>query len=366
VVQLLPDLQGGGVERGTLECSEALVKAGHESIVVSAGGAMVAELESAGGHHITWDLGRKSPFSLLQVRPFRRWLTEVAPDILHVRSRMPAWIAYLAWRGMPPATRPRFVSTLHGLHSVSPYSAIMSKGERVIAVSDTAKQYLLQNYTISDDIITRIYRGVSPEKFPWQYQASPEWISQWQQTYPQLQKQFVICLPGRLTRLKGHHHLLKIIKLLVEEGHCVAALIVGGEDPKRQQYAKEIRQQTIDLGLKDHIIFTGARSDILDIYSVSDVILSLSTRPESFGRTALEALAIGKPVIGYSHGGVGEILSTLFPEGKVENNNFLAVTNKLRERLKGVDTSLPIQNNVFLLENMTSQTMGLYEEMLDS
>ncbi len=366
VIQLLPALEGGGVERGTLECSAALVQAGHESVVVSAGGRLVNTLEQEGGTHVTWDLGKKSPLTLMQIGKFRRWLAEQQADILHVRSRMPAWIAYLAWRGMHATSRPHLVTTLHGLHSVSRYSAVMGKGERVIAVSETARQYLIDHFQVPAERITRIYRGISPSAFPLGHQPDAEWLSDWQQAYPQFENQFVICLPGRLTRLKGHEHLLRIVRQLKDEQIRVMALIVGGEDPKRKSYAEEIYQLGHSLGIVDQLIYTGARSDILNIYSISDLVLSLSTRPESFGRTVLEALSIGKPVIGYAHGGVGEILQTLYPEGQVENNQWQVVAERIKSRVNGQDTSQPKPNEAFLLENMTGQTLDLYQELVNS
>ena len=126
ILQILPALHSGGVERGTLEIARALVAAGHRSIVVSNGGRLVEQLVREGSEHITMPVHRKSLTSLFQVRPFRRLLQELKPDIVHARSRVPAWIAWLALRRMSPASRPRFVTTVHGLNSVSAYSAIMT------------------------------------------------------------------------------------------------------------------------------------------------------------------------------------------------------------------------------------------------
>ena len=150
VVQVLPALEGGGVEQGTLEVAQALTAAGHESLVVSKGGRLVDELEQGGSRHVAWDIGRKHPSTVLAARRFRRWLTEERPAILHARSRLPAWVCWLAWRGMPETARPRFVTTVHGLYSVNRYSAIMTRGERVIVVSDTARQYVEMNYPHAD------------------------------------------------------------------------------------------------------------------------------------------------------------------------------------------------------------------------
>ena len=161
VVQLLPALESGGVERGTLEVGKALVDSGHRSIVVSSGGRLVEQLVANGSVHVTMPLGKKSLFTLLQVGRLRRFLREEQVDILHARSRMPAWIGWLAWRGMPVAQRPHFVTTVHGLYSVNAYSRIMTRGERVIAVSDTARRYILDNYPDVDPRrVVTIHRGV--------------------------------------------------------------------------------------------------------------------------------------------------------------------------------------------------------------
>ncbi|MCB1818768.1 MAG: glycosyltransferase, partial [Gammaproteobacteria bacterium] len=146
VLQALPALQSGGVERGTLEVAHHLVSRGHRSLVVSAGGGMVDRLTQEGSGHLTLPIGRKSLLTLRLVPALRRYLREQRVDVLHIRSRMPGWVAYLAWRGMDPATRPRLVSTVHGMYSVNAYSAVMTRGERVIAVSDTVRDYIAANY----------------------------------------------------------------------------------------------------------------------------------------------------------------------------------------------------------------------------
>ena len=127
VLQVLPNLNSGGVERGTVEFARELVKQGHESFVMSNGGRLVAQLESEGSGHIHQPVHRKSLWTLRLVRPVRKLLQELKPDIIHVRSRAPAWIIWLAWRKLPVATRPRLVSTFHGLYSVNFYSAVMAE-----------------------------------------------------------------------------------------------------------------------------------------------------------------------------------------------------------------------------------------------
>ena len=362
VVQVLPALDGGGVEKGTLEIAQALVQAGHESIVISAGGRMVEKLIAQGSQHINWDLGKKSLFTLRHVWTVRRWLKQTRPDILHLRSRMPAWIMYLAWRGLPADDRPHLVTTVHGLYSVSKYSEIMCKGERVIAVSETVREYIKNSYpSTNPSHIKLIYRGVDPIEFPYGYQPTIEWIKQWKQDFPQLEGKKILTLPGRLTRLKGHHDFIDLIIKLKQAGHKIHGLIVGGEDPKRRKYAEELRHRIHLEGLGNVITFTGNRTDIREIYVISDIVLSLSTKPESFGRTVLEALSMGVPVAGYDHGGVGEILGSVYPPGKISMNR----ADLLLKNVEELIYSPPKVNSqyYFTKDKMLATTLELYSEL---
>ncbi len=376
VLQVLPALDGGGVERGTVEIARALVARGHESTVLSAGGRLVAQLEREESRHIALDLGRKSPLTLLKYRAVRELLAREQFDIVHVRSRLPAWVVFLAWRGMDAATRPHLVSTVHGMYSTSAYSGIMCRGERVIAVSDTVRGYIERNYSqgtagahwpqVDMNRVVTIPRGVDPQEFPWQYQPPANWLATFRAQYPQLDGKFVVTLPGRLTRLKGHHDFIAIIGTLVAMGLDIVGLVVGGEDPQRPAYAQEIRARVVNEGLQERVLFLGHRSDMREIYAVSDCVLSLSGKPEAFGRTVLEALALGRPVVAYAHGGVAEILAALFPFGAVVNGDAKGVAARLVNVLQGRqsgNTPQVIRNERFVLAEMQQRTLAIYEEL---
>jgi len=202
VIQILPALDAGGVERGTVEFARELVARGHESMVISNGGRQVAQLEAEGSRHIHMPVHRKSLLSLTQVPAMRRLLTELKPDIVHVRSRAPAWITWLAWRKMNPATRPRLVSTFHGMYSVNAYSAIMAKAEHIIAISDCVNEYIVKNYHVDPARITRIFRGLDPALFQ-HNQVPRQWQDQLLCDYPQFAGKRLLLMPGRLSRWKG-------------------------------------------------------------------------------------------------------------------------------------------------------------------
>ena len=363
VVQVLPELDSGGVERGTLEVAEALVGTGHRSLVISGGGRMVAALEAAGSEHLTWTIGRKSPFTWRFVPRLRRLLAEREVDILHARSRVPAWVAFLAWRRMPPGERPRFVTTAHGVYSVNRFSEIMTRGECVIAVSQSIREYLQQSFPRADIARVRvIHRGVDARLFPAGFRPAPQWTADWYAQFPELKDKYVLTLPGRLTRLKGHEAFLRLLARLAESDDGVHGLIVGDADSSGEPYAKSLRREVAKRELP--ISFAGHRDDMRDIYANSDLVLSLSSHPESFGRTVLEALSVGGPVLGYDHGGVGEVLASAFPEGRVAAADEEALLAKVRDfRSHPLRPATPMS---FTREAMLTKTLALYSELANA
>ncbi|MGI9428331.1 MAG: glycosyltransferase family 4 protein [Bythopirellula sp.] len=365
VMQVLPELDGGGVERGTLEISKALVARGHRSLVVSAGGRLVEQLTGQGGQHLTLDLSRKSPLTLLKTSKLRRLMTEQQVDLVHVRSRMPAWVTLSAWKSMPPAARPRLLTTVHGLNSVNFYSKVMTYGERVIAVSHCCRDYVLSNYPDTDpDKVIVVHRGVDSAQFPFGHQPPESWRNTWHAEFPQLSDQFVVLLPGRLTRFKGHFDFLQVIRQLIQRELPVHGLIVGGEDPRRQAYAQSLYEEVENLQLAERVTFTGHRSDIREVMCVADAVVSTSIQPpESFGRTVLEAVRLGRPTIGYAHGGVGEVLSTVYPAGKVPLQDTAAMAEKLTQVYRG-ELSPPEPTEEFELSRMVEKEIDLYEAMV--
>ncbi|MCH8263288.1 MAG: glycosyltransferase, partial [Proteobacteria bacterium] len=198
VVQLLPALNGGGVERGTLEIAKELVKRGHRSIVISAGGQMVDELISSGSKHIQLNIGSKSPLSLRHIPFLRRLFRQENIDIIHARSRFPAWLTYLAWEKMDKTCRPRFITTVHGPYRVNRYSKIMTRGQVVIATSRFILKYITDNYPdVDQSKITLIHRGVSKTEFPFAYQPEEKWLEIWHGQHPVISDKFILTLPAR-------------------------------------------------------------------------------------------------------------------------------------------------------------------------
>lgn len=362
VIQMIPEMESGGVERGTLELARHLGSRGHGSVVISGGGKMVGQLEECGTRHLEMPVGRKRLSSLFLVPRLRRLLDEEKPDILHVRSRVPAWLAWLAWRGMDPASRPRLVSTVHGFNSVNRYSEIMTCGERVICVSESIRRHVIQHYPgVPHDNLRVVHRGIDPLDYPHGYRPPAEWLDGFQREFPAVVGKRLVTLPGRITRLKGHEDFVKVIKELSADTG-IHGLVAGGAHPRKAAYLDEIRAMVESAGLAGRITFTGGRSDLREILAISSVVVSLTTQPESFGRTTLEALGLGIPVAGYDHGGVGEQLDLLFPAGKIPPNNPVAATRVIRELLENpppVPASHP-----FTLQAMLDGTLAVYDELL--
>ncbi|MEF9978115.1 MAG: glycosyltransferase [Thermomonas sp.] len=320
VVQLLPALDAGGVERSTLEIAEALVRVGHRAIVVSAGGRLVSQLLAIGAEHVTLDIGRKSPLTLRHVRALRVLFRDVDADIVHARSRLPAWLGWWALRGMR-GKRPHFVTTAHGLNSPSRYSAIMARGERVICVSQTLRDYLLANYPAADpDRMVVIPRGVDPAAFPRMPHPDREARARIANAYPQLAGDGpLLLLPGRGTRLKGHADAIDLLARLRASGFDARLWMPGVVQAGREDYLAELRRMVADAGVVDFVAMTEPTTDIVLAYAACDLVLQLSRKPEAFGRTVIEALSVGRPALGWAHGGVGELLRELQPTGMVQS-----------------------------------------------
>ncbi|MBP2989105.1 glycosyltransferase family 4 protein [Acinetobacter baumannii] len=360
VMQLLPELNSGGVERGTLEIARALVAQGHQSLVVSNGGRLVSQLEAEGSTHLTLPIHKKSLSSLWQIRPLRQLIEEHQPDIVHVRSRVPAWLTHFALRKIPANKRPHLISTVHGFYSVNRYSAIMTQAEKVIAVSDSVVKYITDHYkNCPPQDIVRIYRGIDPAAFPHNYQPSAQWFNQVFNDFPELENKFLLCLPGRITRLKGHESLIELMQKLGEQYPQLHAVVVGGADVKN---LSELQNTIQSKGLADKITFVGHRSDIREWLAFSDIVLSLSNQAETFGRTALEALSVGTPVIGWNRGGVAEILSHVYPQGLVEAENEKALVETVKNHIEQPQTVAPV--TMFSLKDMCDQTLELYQSVL--
>jgi glycosyltransferase involved in cell wall biosynthesis len=293
-------------------------------------------------------------------------LEQERPDILHLHSRVPGWIAWLAWRKLDSQTRPRLVSTVHGFYSVNAYSAIMTRGERVIAVSECIRDFIATKFPQTPKSAIRLVRhGIDPAQVTRGFRPDAGWLAQWQKDFPQFAGKQILLLPGRITRLKGHEDFLRLIATLRKTNPRIHGVIVGDTHPRKRAYLDELKQQVQRLNLAGDVTFVGHRSDLREVMAVAQLVLSLSTSPESFGLTTLEALALGRPVLGYDHGGVGELLRELFPAGRVPVQDEAALLTTTQSLLATTPEPKPVQEP-FTLDAMCRGTLDVYRELLQA
>ena len=362
IVQVLPALDSGGVERGTLEISKYLVSKKHRSIVISEGGRMSKKLIQEGGEHIKLPIGKKSLLTLRIIPKLIKIFIKNNVDIIHIRSRFPAWICFIATSFIPHKKKPFIVTTFHGPYSINWYSSIMAKGDVVIAVSRMIKTYILSNYKINSKKIFLNYRGVDTKEFPYLFKPKKIWIDKWNKDNPKTRNKLLLTLPERVTRWKGQIDFLNIIKLLSDEYPNIHGIIVGDVAVNKKSFLKELIDEAIKLNIEDKISFIGHRSDIKEIMSISKIIFSLSNEPEAFGRTTMESLKIGVPVIGYGHGGVGEQLKKVFPQGIIKKNDISAAVSLCKKWIK--KTPKVRKTELFNLETMQTNTLKIYKAAL--
>ena len=303
VVQLVPELDEGGVERGVVEFSREMARRGIESIVISSGGRLVPRLESEGTTHVEMDVASKNPLTApWRAARLRRILSELRPDILHARSRVPAWLAFLANRPL----RIPFVTTVHGFNSVNAYSRVMTFGDRVICVSTAIRDHIRRHYRTPEEKIVVIPRGIDLDLFDPE-KADRAFMADFSRRHG-LEGRFVVTNAGRVTQLKDLETFLRAIGRLRAEVPEVLGMVVGGVRKDKEGYFESLKRLTASLGLEDHVRFVGSQSRMAEIYSLSRVVVSSSRKPESFGRAAAEALAMNVPVVATGHGGILDIV----------------------------------------------------------
>ena len=354
VVQLLPELNEGGVERGVVELSRELVKRGIKSYVISNGGKLAKVIEKDGANHIKFDVCSKNPLTApLRIKRLKKIFGEIKPDIIHARSRVPAWLSFFAKDDTP------FVTTVHGFNSVNFYSSIMTKGDRVICVSNPIKEYILKHYKVDKSKIRVIHRGVDLKQFS-KESLDNNFTKEFKKKY-NLEGRFVISSVGRITPLKDYETFIKAINEVKKIKENVVGLIVGGVREDKKEYLNKLKNLTKELNLQHHIIFTGSISKIAEIYALSDVVVSSSKKPESFGRSIVEAMALDTPVIATAHGGALDICKDGYGE-LFKIGDFKQLSSKIM-KLENRDLRSYAKSS-FSLEKMVEKTVMVYEEFL--
>ncbi|MEE2770411.1 MAG: glycosyltransferase [Pseudomonadota bacterium] len=356
VLQLLPELNQGGVERGTIDMVEGLIANGHEAHVISAGGSLVKQIEALGGVHHTLPIHRKHIKSLFVIPSLIKHVNEIKPDIIHVRSRIPAWLNNFSMSKY--IKKPLLITTFHGLYSVSGYSKIMTKAHRVIAISNTVKSHILEQYRIHPAKVSVITRGCDTKKLT-PGVLDQTWLQAWYREFPQTKNKKVLSMVSRLSEKKGFDYFIRLIAQLDDNHH---GLIVGSLTHCKPKFLASLKQLVHELKLTEKITFCDLRHDVKEIYALSDITYALKIEPEAFGRTVIESIQMKTPVIGWDIGGVAESLKQLFPYGLVPLKDEATLLEKTKEILSG--QSIKMNSNPFTKDKMVSETLSVYKAML--
>jgi glycosyltransferase involved in cell wall biosynthesis len=373
VLQVLPELDEGGVERGTLDIAFHLQREGWTALVASAGGAGEAALGEAGARAFRLPLESKNPFVIrANIKRLARIIREHRVDLVHARSRAPAWSAYYAARrsGIP------FLTTFHGVYGGSHrwlkrrYNAIMVRGERVIAISEHVADHIQSTFGIGPDRLRVIHRGVDLATFD-PAAVTDDRRAELAERWRLAPGMKVVMLPGRVTRIKGHLLLVRALARL--DRSDVACLMVGGVEP-RSAYVSEVEGLIGATGLRERVRMVGSATDMPTALSLADVVAVPSIGPEAFGRVAVEAQAMGRPVVATDIGGLGETIMPAATGWLVPPNDVDALAGALdlalampadaRERLARRARRFVTRN--FSLEQMAQQTLAVYRELLET
>lgn len=371
ILQVLPRLESGGVERGTVEITAAIKAAGMVALVASAGGALIPHITYAGGEHITMPLERKNPLIIRQ-NAWRLYRLIKARNIstIHARSRAPAWAAYYAakWAGIP------FITTFHGIYGTESsmkkrYNAVMVKGARVIAVSQFVKEHILATYNVDPTMIRTIPRGVDFSVFD-DKKLIPDRIQQLTKSWG-LFDNFspVILCPGRISRIKGQHVL---IEALAKLGDVPFLCIIAGSDIGHEDYRDELQDLIRARGLEGKVRLASSTNFMAEAYTLASLVVVPSVQAESFGRVAIEAQAMGRLVIATDHGGAretivnnetGYLVPPNDPEMMAAAIRYALNRDEAMAKAMGVFAQRHVRTH-FSSERMKDDTIAVYRELL--
>lgn len=373
ILQILPRLETGGVERGTIEIASALKNAGWTPVVVSGGGRMVVDLNRMGVEHITLPVYSKNYFVMRKnADTLAKLIKEKNVDIIHARSRAPAWSAkWAAQKANIP-----FLTTFHGAYNMGPfkikrgYNKVMAEGDLVIAVSEFIKRHIMENYGTPEERIRLIHRGVDIERFDAQ-KVTPDRMIALAKKWRVPEDMPVIMLPGRLTRWKGQTVLLDALARM--EHKNLRCLLVGS-DQGRVGYRRELEDKIKKLNLEGTVQLVDNCTEMEVAYMLTDIAISASTDPEAFGRVVPEAQAMGRIVIGTNHGGATETIQDgvtgfLVPPADPDAlakalDKALSMTPEERETM--AKKSIERVRSEFSKALMCSKTLDVYAELLNA
>ncbi len=311
IVQLVPAMDQGGVERGIVEMNRVLVAAGHDNLVVSAGGRLNEHIVADGGRIAKLDIKSKNPFTAFsRAQKLRKLLKAERPDVVVAHSRVPAWLFVIANRTL----NLRWITFAHGANSVSAYSKVMTYGDVTVTPSKYIADYLVEHYKIDRSLLRVIPRAIDRERFD--TEKLDHGFMEAKRREWKLDGCKIVMGLGRITQLKGYDILIRAIASLRARRTAGAAdspnwklVIVGEAEALRREYESELHKLAAELDIADYVVFAGAQSKVAECLSLADIIVSANYRkPEAFGRSMAEALAMDRPVVATAFGGALDIV----------------------------------------------------------
>jgi glycosyltransferase involved in cell wall biosynthesis len=369
ILQILPRLVVGGAERGTVDIAQAIMQAGGNAIVASQGGPMARELERSRATHIVLPLASKNPLTIWQnAGRLERLIRQYQVDIIHARSRAPAWSALWAARraGIP------FVTTYHDTYHANSrwkerYNSVMAKGDRVIAISEFVAAHIESHYGLDGRVIRTIPRGIDLLRFD-PARVPAERKIRLAQDWRLPDDKPIVLMPARLSRKKGH---LVLVDALARLGRTDLCCIIVGDDGRPTSYRKELIDLIHAKGLDGVVRLLPQSPDMAAAYSMADVVVAPSIHAEGFGRVPVEAQAMGRPVVASDLGGFREtivdgVTGLLFPPGDP-----LRLASAIAEALAlSEDERAALAANAtgniqarFTRERMCAATLSVYREL---
>lgn len=362
VLQILPQLNEGGVERGVVDLNRELIKHSIDNIVVSSGGRLVEQILKDGGTHIEFDSSSKNIFTLFsRVLKLRKILKTLNPDILHVRSRVPAWLVYFANKGL----NIKLVSTVHGYNSISYYSKIMTKANKIICGSKFMIDHIIKHYAADIKNIVLIPRGIDEEYFNNQ-DFDKKYIQDITKKYD-LKDKIVLSQIARITHWKDQETSIKSISILVKKHPNIKLLLVGSYSEDRESYYSSLVSLVKKLGLEENVVFLGFTDKIKEILSITNINISASFKPETFGRANVEGMFLGVPLVATNIGATSDYIIENKTGFFFEPKNCNDLSSKLEKAFntkfdKNYIESFSREN--FTLSKMVERNLEVYNHVL--
>ena len=373
ILQILPGLESGGVERGTIEITAAIRDAGMIPLVASSGGPLVPHIAHAGGEHITLPLKSKNPLIIKKnAKALAALIRSRNVSIIHARSRAPAWAAYYAAK----ETGVHFMTTFHGIYGIENafkkrYSGIMARGERIIAISNFVREHIIATYGTDPAIIRTIPRGVDFATFD-EKRIVPENLASLTRLWrlPEDNTPIIFC-PGRISRIKGQHVLIAALAAIRE---LPFLCIIAGKDDGHEDYRIELQQQIIASGLEGKVRLADSTNAMNEAYMLSNLVVVPSIQAEAFGRVAIEAQAMGRAVVATDHGGARETIIPNETGYLVPPNDAATMAEAIRFALNRDEATVEAMGDYakqhvrahFTSDKMKAATIAVYRELLDA